>query len=400
MKWKDHSELLIKNLFNDFFAVECEKVNMDRYQKQAILHDLQKKMVLLAGPRQAGKTTLSKAIAKEFKSSLYLTYDRSEDRKIILEESWLPSIELLILDEIHKMPQWKNYLKGIFDTKLPHQKILVTGSARLEIFNQVGDSLAGRYFLHRLMPLSPAECDKVNVEYTLDRFLDRGGFPEPFFAEEVVDANRWRLQYIDSLLGVDVLDFENIHNLKAIRLVFELLREKVSSPISFNSIAEDIGISFNTVKKYIQILEALYIVFRVTPFSNNIARSLLKEPKIYFFDTGLVKGSEGIRFENFVATCLLKHVFAKIDYQAENYTLKYLRTKEQHEVDFALVHDDRIEKIIEVKLTNHAINPGIRYFHEKYQLPAAQIVKVLKHEKIESGIEIIQAQDFLKSLDL
>ncbi len=76
------------------------------------------------------------------------------------------------------------------------------------------------------MPLSPAECDKVNVEYTLDRFLDRGGFPEPFFAEEVVDANRWRLQYIDSLLGVDVLDFENIHNLKAIRLVFELLREK------------------------------------------------------------------------------------------------------------------------------------------------------------------------------
>lgn len=87
-------------------------------------------MVLLAGPRQAGKTTLAKAIAKDFDSSVYLTYDRSEDKKIILDEAWTSSTELLILDEIHKMPKWKNYLKGIYDSKLPHQKILVTGSAR------------------------------------------------------------------------------------------------------------------------------------------------------------------------------------------------------------------------------------------------------------------------------
>ncbi len=372
---------------------------MERYQKNAIYQDLQKKMVLLTGPRQAGKTTLSKALAKEFSSSIYLTYDRSEDRKMILEEAWLPSVELIILDEIHKMPEWKNYLKGVYDTKLPHQKILVTGSARLEIFNQVGDSLAGRYFLHRLMPLSPAECEKVYVEYTIDRFLERGGFPEPFLTPDLVDANRWRLQYVDSLL-IDVLDFENIQNMNAIRLVFELLREKVGSPISYSSIAEDVAISPNTVKKYIEILEALYIVFRVTPFSKNIARSLLKEPKIYFFDIGLVKGNNGIKFENLVATCLLKSVFAKIDYQAQNYTLKYLHTKERHEVDFALVHDDHIEKIIEVKNADHSIGHALRYFHEKYQFPAVQVVKELKHEKIEKGIEVVQGINFLKALDL
>lgn len=206
-------------------------------------------MVLLAGPRQAGKTTLAKEIAQEFTSSTYLNYDSLEDRKMIEKEAWLPSVELIILDEIHKMPRWKSYLKGLYDTKKHHQKILVTGSARLEIFNRVGDSLAGRFFLHRLMPLSPAECDKVQVPYTLDHFLKRGGFPEPFLAEDDIDANRWRMQYIDSSLRVDVLDFDNIHNLNAIRLVFELLRERVGSPISYSSIARDVQISPNTVKK-------------------------------------------------------------------------------------------------------------------------------------------------------
>lgn len=373
---------------------------MERAQEKAILTDLNKKMVLLAGPRQAGKTTLAKKIANHFLNPLYLNYDRSEDRRIILEEAWLPSVDLIILDEVHKMGEWKTYLKGVYDTKSESQKILVTGSARLEIFNQVGDSLAGRFFLHRLLPLSPSECTQVNVPYSIDHFLERGGFPEPFLAETELDANRWRLQYTDSLTRVDVLDFDNIQNVKAIRLIFELLREKVGSPISLTSLAEDAAISPNTVKKYIEILEALYIVFRITPFSNNISRSLLKEPKIYFFDTGLVKGSEGARFENFVAGCLLKHVLAKIDYFAESYSLNYLQTKERQEVDFALVKDEQIEQLIEVKLTNSSLSPGLCYFHEKYQLPAIQIVKDLKREKKEQNIQVMQANNFLKNLIL
>jgi predicted AAA+ superfamily ATPase len=373
---------------------------MERYQKAAIVKDLHKKMVLLTGPRQAGKTTLAKSLRDEFSSSIYLTYDRAEDRRIIEEEAWLPSHELIILDEIHKMPQWKNYLKGVFDTKEVHQKILVTGSARLEVFTQVGDSLAGRYFLHRLLPLSPAECDKVGVRYSLDRFIERGGFPEPFLTEEAVNASRWRLQYVDSLLREDVLDFENIHNLKALQLIFTLLRERVGSPISYASLAEDVNISPNTVKKYIQILEALYIVFRVTPFSHNIARSLLKEPKIYFFDTGLVKGDSGAKWENLVATCLLKHVYAKIDYLAEEYALHYLHTKEGKEVDFALINNRQIERLIEVKSRDGTISESLHYFHEKYQLPSCQIVKELKNEKINQGIELLRGLSFLKTLYL
>lgn len=371
---------------------------MKRFQKAAILRDIQKKMVLLAGPRQAGKTTLAKEIGKEFATSSYLNYDRIEDRKILQKEAWLPSTELIILDEIHKMPKWKNYLKGIYDTKPEHQKILVTGSARLEIFNQVGDSLAGRYFLHRLMPLSPAECAKVGVHYPLERFLERGGFPEPFLTNDRIDADRWRLQYVDSLLRTDVLDFDNIQNLKAIQLLFELLRKKVGSTISYQSLAEDIAISPNTVKKYIQILEALYIVFRVTPFSKNIARSLLKEPKIYFFDNGLVEGDSGAQFENLIAFCLLKHSFAMIDYEAKRYSLHYLHTKEKQEVDFALVQDEKIVKIIEAKHSDSSINPALRYFNEKYQFPAVQVVQELKRERVDSGIEIVSGNRFAETL--
>jgi len=254
--------------------------------------------------------------------------------------------------------------------------------------------------LHRLFPLSPVECDKAGVKYTLDRFMERGGFPEPFLVDEDVEANRWRLQYVDSLLRTDVLDFEKIHNINAIRLIFELLRERVGSPISFSSLAVDVGVAPNTVKKYIQILEALYIIFRVSPFSRNIARSLLKEPKVYFFDTGLVRGDNGIKFENLVANCLLKHVHARIDYQGENYALRYLRTKEDQEVDFALVRDNKVEKMIEVKLRNHSIGKGLRYFHRKYSLPCVQVVKELRHEGVVDGIEVVRGLDFLIGLDL
>ncbi len=371
---------------------------MEREQKKAILRDLEKKMVLLAGPRQAGKTTLAKEIAKEFSSSVYLNYDSLEDRKMMKEKSWFPSTDLVILDELHKMPLWKNYLKGLYDTKPENQRILVTGSARLEIFTQVGDSLAGRFFLHRLFPLSLSECKKMGEKTNLDHFLERGSFPEPFFAENVTEANRWRLQYIDSLLRVDVLDFDNLHNVKNIRLVFELLRERVGSPISYTSIAEDVAISPNTVKKYIQILEVLYIIFRVYPHSKNIARSLLKEPKIYFFDNGIVKGDRGIQLENFVGFSLLKYVHGKIDYEAKEYSLKYLRTKERKEVDFALICDDKIEKIIEVKHANHSIGSGLLYFQEKYAIPSTQVVKELAQERREKGVEIVRAESFLSSL--
>lgn len=228
----------------------------------------------------------------------------------------------------------------------------------------------------------------------------RGGFPEPFAAEREVDADRWRMQYIDGLIRTDVLDFERIHDFRAIQLVLELLRRRVGSPVSYQSIAEDAHISPNTVKKYIELFEELYIVFRVTPFSRNIARSLLKEPKVYFYDTGMVVGEEGPRFENMMALNLYKHVYALQDYKGESWQLNYLRTKDGEEVDFCLVRDDRADCMIEVKMTEASPPSALRNFYKRYGIKASLVVKELKREQEIDGIEVEAAQGFLNNLFL
>lgn len=370
---------------------------MRRHSHDRILQDLAKKMVFVLGPRQSGKTWLCKQIGAEIKPSTYLNYDSFADREIIVAQKWHPETELLILDELHKMPDWKNFLKGVFDTKGDRLKMLVTGSARLEAFRHAGDSLAGRYFSHRLLPFSPAEV-KGQSEATLAHFLSRGGFPEPFLADSDTDADRWRREYVNDLIRIDVLDFEKIHDFKAIQTVFELLRRRVGSPVSYTSLAEDVGISPNTVKKYISIFEDLYIIFRVTPYSNNIARSLLKEPKIYFFDNGLVAGDDGARFENLVAASLLKHIYNQNDIFGRDAELCYIRTKDGEEVDFCLVENKVPTLLIEAKFSDATLAKSLVKMHNKTKIKAMQLVRHLRNDHIQGTIEIRRGEDFLAAL--
>ena len=379
---------------------------MVRKRKTQILKDLELKIVFLTGPRQVGKTWLAQNIAKDFSHPVHLNYDSRSDREIILKEAWLPSTDLIIFDEIHKMPSWKGYIKGIFDTKLAKQKILVTGSARLEYFRQTGESLSGRVFTHRLFPFSVGELSQAgfamntfdNGSSVLDRLINRSGFPEPFLAKDADFAQRWRKQYVDGLIREDVLDFEKFSDFKSLKLCLELLKERTGSPISYASLSRDIGISPNTVKKYIQIFEELYIVFRVTPWTGGIARSIQKEPKIYFFDTALVEGDEGKKFENLTALALAKEAAAEEDLRGVSAALHYIRTKDGREVDFCYAKNGKRQYFLEAKLSDPNISKNLRYFCERYNSPGIQLVKNIRKE-YQEGIEVRSAEPWLRGLE-
>mgnify|MGYP005620785361 CR=1 FL=1 len=380
---------------------------MRRYLFEQILKDLAKKMVFITGPRQVGKTYLAKQLMSHFAKPQYLNFDNLTDRRIITDQSWIQNSDLLIFDEIHKMKGWKNYIKGVYDSKPKSQSILVTGSSRLETFRQSGDSLAGRYFHHRLNPFSIKELEgQVEPYEAVELLIKYGGFPEPLLQglesnvnDAAIESERWKKQYFTDLIREDILEFSRIQEISVMKTLVEILRNKVGSPLSLNSISHDLQVSPNTIKKYISILESLYVIFRVSPFHKNISRSILKEPKIYFYDSSYVKGNKGIVLENVVAVCLLKHTQYLQDSLGQNTILQFLKTKDNKEIDFVISKDDVAQNFIEVKLSERQISGPLNYFSERYPLvESIQLVHNLPQEEERGSIKILKAGEWLNSL--
>ncbi|MEI8157621.1 MAG: ATP-binding protein [Burkholderiales bacterium] len=367
---------------------------MNRYLDDHIRQDLQRKLVVLTGPRQVGKTTLSQQLMAERPGSQYLNYDVVAHRAIIQAQSWRQSAPLLVFDEVHKMRDWKTWLKGVYDGRAPGQQILVTGSARMDTFRQNGDSLAGRYFRLRLHPLSVREWSEQSQSAphaALAHLLARGGFPEPALAGTDTDAQRWRADYFAGLVREDVLEFSRLHEVNTMRLFAEMLRARVGSPLSLASLGRDLNLSSVTLSKYLDILEALFIVFVVRPWHRNIARSTLQAPKVYFYDTALVVGDDDVRFENLVACHLLKLAQWQQDTRGMVVDLHYLRTKDGAEVDFALSDGDTLTHLVECKLSDAKPHRALARFAEQW--PLSQAVQLLRECKTEADFGRIQLRD-------
>jgi len=375
---------------------------MRRYLSGQLLSDLDRKMVVLTGPRQVGKTTLAKTLLEHYRRPQYLNWDIADDRRILSMQSWSARTDLLVMDEIHKMPGWKKYLKGVFDGRAEGQSVLVTGSARMETFRQAGESLAGRYFHLRLHPFSVHEWVDLSddtPDEALDRLIERGGMPEPFLAEDPVYADRWRMQYFTDLVREDIVEFSRIHEIRAMRLLVEMLRQRVGSSLSIASLARDIQISPNTVSKYIDILEALYVIFLIRPFHRNVARAILKEPKVYFFDTGYVSGDDGVKWENACATMLIKHVHYEQDVVGKKASLHYLRTKEGAEVDFVVCENGEPVRLIECKHADCRPAPALIKFAGLFpQAESIQLVRELRQEEYRRPVSIIKGAAWLAEL--
>ena len=358
--------------------------------------DLKKKMVFIGGARQVGKTTMSKSILE--KNGIYMNWDIAKDRELILKGE-VPEGDMLILDELHKFKEWRQYLKGIFDQYGLSKKILVTGSARLDYYRHGGDSLQGRYHYLRMFPLSVAELG-IKTKQDLKTLLNLSGFPEPFFSGSDVEARRWSREYRTRLVQEDIVALENTTELQKIELMMLRLPELVGSPLSINSLREDLNVSHKAATSWIEILERLYSVFRVPPFDSNLLRAVKKEQKHYHYDWTLVK-EDGLRFENMVAVHLLKWVCWQQDVLGKDIELRYFRDIDKREVDFVVVEDGKPLFCVECKLKDDSISKPMLYFLSKFpeckgwQISLAGTKNVTNKE----GIRIAPAEIFLGELE-
>lgn len=377
---------------------------MKRLLQEHIKQSLSEKIVLLTGPRQCGKTTLAKQLYQEFD---YLNYDAAEDRTVLREKSWDRNKPLIIFDELHKMKEWKRWIKGVYDKEGITPKLLITGSAKLDTYRKVGDSLAGRYFQYRLHPLDLKEVTRYDASLSHEEIFNRlwhcGGFPEPFFHGDESYYKRWRRGHLDIILRQDLIDIHAVRDIQAIETLVHLLKTRVGAGVSYANLARDLERDINTIKRWLQLLENLYIIFRVTPYHHNIARSLLKEPKFYFFDSAQVDGeNSGARLENLVAAALLKELNYIEDTTGASTALHYLRTKDGKEVDFLICIDNKPTHLIEVKASDDNPSAGLRHFLPSFQsVKAIQLVKECKREKTfpENGIEIRQLIPWLAKME-
>ncbi len=366
-----------------------------RYLVPLIQEDLKERMVFLGGPRQVGKTVLSQSMIQDFKDGhpAYLNWDSEEHRAKIRNREWPGTEKLIVLDEIHKFKNWRNLIKGFYDTLKKTHAFLITGSARLDHFRKGGDSLLGRYHYYRLHPYTLAEVG--NTKANLKRLFQFGGFPEAFHRQDEKFLRRWHLERINKLVRTDLRDLENIQDLDKMQLLAEELPRRIGSPLSHKSLAEDLQIDFKTCKRWIGILDSLYYAFTISPFGAPKIRAVKKEQKLYLWDFSQVE-DPGARFENMTACQLLKFCHFHEDAEGQKMELRYIRDTDKREVDFVVLKNKKPLFAVECKLSEKNISSHINYFSERVPIPKFYQVHLENFEKqISDRISILPFDQFL-----
>ncbi len=374
---------------------------LHRYLENQVQKDLERKMVLLAGPRQCGKTTLGqKLLGPVFPENQgrYLNWDSLEDRELILQERFPAGPGLIVLDEIHKYTRWRQVVKGLFDKRKDEIRILVTGSAKLDHYRHGGDSLQGRYHFHRLHPLSFAEINGT-TKGDLEDLLVLGGFPEPFLSGSEKEARRWSKDYRARLVVEDLKDLEQVKDIALVQQLVLRLPDLVAAPLSINSLREDLQVAHQTVARWLTILENLYMIFRIYPFGGPSIKAVKKEAKHYHLDWTVVT-DPGARLENLVACHLLKWCHFLEDSEGRSMDLRFYRDTTGREVDFVVMEDDQPFMFIECKSSQGRTHRGLSYLKGKYpDVPAVLVDTRTDSDTIgKGGIRFVNVVGFLREL--
>jgi len=393
-----------------------------RLYTAVLLDHLQRhrQMAFVAGPRQVGKTTVCRSLG-----DAYFNWDNADDRRLLLRgpAALAGALQLdrlrakppvAVLDELHKYPKWKPLLKGFFDTHGDRVRLLVTGSSRLDVFRRGGDSLMGRYLLYRMHPWSVGECLRTGLPAreiqppgevaTADweALWEHGGFPEPFLRRDTRFTRRWRSLRQEQLSREDLREVAHITDLGTMETLMQLLVERSAQQLVYSNLAQEIQVSVDTAKRWIDLLARMHYGFLVRPWFKNVAKALRKEPKWFLRDwSGLA--DDGARAETFVACHLLKAVEGWTDLGLGDFELRYVRDKQKREVDFLVVRDRQPWFLVEVKLTDASLSPSLAHFQAQTKAPHAfQVVLNLPYEPADCFAVrqpvVVPAKTFLSQL--
>lgn len=366
-------------------------MSITRYLSSCITDDLASKMILLGGPRQVGKTTLSKSFIKSQRQ--YLSWDDLDDRAIIKAHKVDPDLKVIVLDEVHKYARWRTLIKGLYDKYHETLKIIVTGSARLDHFRKGGDSLVGRYHYYRLHPFSLAEVDAKFQRATTNRLLTFGGFPEPFVTQSMKELRRWQRERLSRVVFQDISDLGTVKELSKIELLVDLLPSKVGSILSIKSIQEDLEVSPNTVSHWIEILELVYYCYRILPYGPPKVRAVKKSNKLYLWDWAQVE-APGARFENMVAGHLLKFCHFLEDTEGHKMELRYLRDVDLREIDFVVLKDKKPLFAVECKTGESQIARSLYYYRDRTSIPHFYQVHLGEKDYTDGNIRVLPFEKF------
>lgn len=359
-------------------------------------------VVGMTGPRQSGKSTLLRHVLPDYS---YVTFD---DSKNILAFTDDPQGFLtqyanqVIYDEVQYVPEIFNRIKMQVDqNRLQYGNIVLTGSSQFKFLQHATESLAGRIGLMSLLPFQYTEMPKA---WLLESIF-RGAYPE-LVLRNYHEANLWYASYLETYLSKDVRALANIGDMRDFRRFLKILAAHAAQLLDMSSYARDIGVSVPTIKRWLSILEASYIIFIVPPFYENYGKRITKSPKVYFYDTGLISYFTGITtydqydngplsgslFENYVVSEIMK----KELHQATLSDIYYFRTQDKVEID--LIVDRKSSKdFIEIKKTA-TFHPHMIHSLKKYAEPESRRILLYTGEKYHhSGVNIMPYWEYLEA---
>lgn len=392
------------------------------------------KMAFISGPRQCGKTTMAKLLLAERGKGIYYNWDEIKFRRLWTKDplSILPiptkGIKpLVILDELHKAKLWKRSLKGLYDTQDNQTDIIVTGSARLNTYRKGSDSLLGRYYHFRLHPFSLAELlqhshvilpndlmpklfelaaqnqiHSLAADEIFEKLLKFGPFPEPIIAQDEKILNLWTRNRLEKIIREDLRDLSRLPKLSQVEMLASLLPERVAQPLSIQALSEDLEVSYMTVKRWLDYLNALYYIFQIKSYTKSLHRAIKKEKKLYLWDWNEIEQT-GSRYENLVAGHLLKYCDYLTDTGFGTFELRYLKDREKHEIDFLILKNKSPCLPIEVKLSDETLSPHWKKFMVPLKCPIGIQLVARKnvytlHECDGYTICVMSASSFLQFL--